>query len=164
MHSLLSEHLEEYLSGDLGRTARQALEQHLTACAECRRAWELFRASAEELHTLRPPQNIDVEPAPGFYARVMEQIEQEREVPFWSMLLDPGFGRRVVFACLMLLALLGAYVAAVDQGDYTIKHRPEAILAGTTPQGSPLGTAPRFGSNLEQNRGAVLATLVTEGD
>ena len=107
MHSLLSEHLEGYLSGNLGPADRQALEAHLSACPECRGQMAGFVESAEHIRALRPPQDMELEAAAGFYARVMEKADREREVPFWAMLLDPSFGRRLVFACLMLLALLG---------------------------------------------------------
>lgn len=163
MHILLRENLEGYLSGKLGPAVRQELETHLAACPGCREEWEILRSSAEDVRALRPPEGMDLDPAPGFYARVMERIDAEREVPFWAMLLDPAFGRRVAFACLMMLALLGAYVAAFDQTDYSYQHMPEAILAGRAP-GGPLSRAPHFNSDLAHNRGAVLASLVTEGD
>ncbi len=86
----------------------------------------------------------------------------EREVPFWAMLLEPAFGRRLVFACVLLLALLGVYVAALEQPDYPSVHRPEAILAGHPAQGNPLSRAPRLGRDLNRNRGMVLAAVVAE--
>jgi anti-sigma factor RsiW len=163
MHILLRENLEGYLSGKLDPAARQELETHLAACPGCREEWEILRSSAEDIRALRPPQGMDLDPAPGFYARVMESIDTQRGVPFWAMLLDPAFGRRLAFASLMMLALLGAYVAAFDQTDYSSQHLPEAILAGQVP-GVPLSRAPHFNSNLAHNRSAVLASLVTEGD
>ena len=160
MHILLRENLEGYLSGKLPSGEREKLETHLAGCAECRREWELLRDSAMQLRSLRPPQDVDWDMAPGFYAHVIERIEREREIPFWAMLVDPDFGRRVAFACLMLLALLGAYVAGFQPVDYPSQHRPEAILAGR-PDPIP---SPQLGPNLQQNRGAVLATLVAGGD
>ncbi len=161
MHSLLSEHLEGYLSGNLGQADQQALEAHVSACPECRGQMAGFVESAELIRALRPPQDVELEPAAGLYARVMEKVDQEREVPFWATLLDPSFGRRLVFACLMLLALLGTYVAALERPDYPSQHRPEVLL--TRQESLPVPEA-QFGSNLEQNRGAVLASLVADGD
>ncbi len=161
MHSLLSEHLEGYLSGNLGHAERQALEAHLSACPRCRGQMAGFLESAEHIRALRPPQDIELELPAGFYARVMEQADQEREVPFWAVLLEPSFGRRLVFACLMLLALLGTYVAAIERPDYPSQHRPEVLL---TRQDSLPVPEPRFGSDLERNRSTVLATLVADGD
>ncbi len=168
MHILLRENLEEYLSGNLDPASRQALEAHLAACVECREEWEALRQLSEGLRSLRPPQGLEMElePAPGFYARVVDGIGAEPEVPFWTMLLDPQFGRRVAFACLMLLAALGAYVATLQPADYPSQHRPEAVLACAGPncQSTLPMPAPRFGPSLEHNRGAVLAALVSQGD
>ena len=165
MHILVREHLEGYLSGTLDAAAQQAVEAHLAACGECRDEWETMRQLAEELRTLRPPQHMERDLPAGFYARVVERIEAEREIPFWTMLLDPAFGRRLVFACLMLLALLGAYVAAFEKADYPSQHRPEAVLACQGPKCTPAPVrGPRLGPNLEHNRGVVLASLVADGD
>ena len=165
MHILVRDHLEGYLSGNLDAAAQQALEAHLVACGECRDEWEVLRQSVEDLRLLRPPQNVEWDLSAGFYARVVERIEAEREVPFWTMLLDPGFGRRLVLACLMLLALLGAYVAAFEKADYPTQRHPEAVLACNGPKCAPTPVpAPRLGSSLEHNRGVVLANLVADGD
>ncbi|MBI3665058.1 MAG: hypothetical protein HY236_02350 [Acidobacteria bacterium] len=94
----------------------------------------------------------------------MDRIEAEREIPFWALLLDRSFGRRLVFVCVLLLAVLGAYVAAVEQPDYSTIHRPEAILSGRPASGNPLSRAPRLGRDLDRNRGVVLAALEAEGD
>lgn len=163
MHILLRENLEGYLSGSLGSDVRQKVDAHLAACSDCREELDALELTAEAVRELRPPDNLELEPAASFYARVMERIDQEREVPFWALLLDPVLARRVAFACLMMLALLGAIVTASDQTDFTSQHVPEAILAGRTP-GVLESRAPHFNSNLEHNRDTVLAALVTEGD
>ena len=164
MHVLLCGNLEGYLSGALPPAEQQKIDAHLADCAPCKQELEAFRESAGWLRELRQPSDPgeaeNWEPRPGFYARVIDRIEREREVPFWAMLLEPAFGRRIVFACLLLLAVLGAYVATLDPGDYPSRHRPESILAG---QPSPVHT-PRLGTNLDHNRGVVLATLVASQD
>jgi anti-sigma factor RsiW len=164
MHTLLRENLEGYLSGNLPPADREALEAHLAVCSDCRGEWLVLRESAEQIRSLRPPEEFEAEVSPAFYAAVIERIDREREIPFWAMLLDPTFGRRVVFACLLLLALLGAYVAAVQPTDYPSQHRPEAILAGQGQASPLLRPARQLGPNLERNRSVVLASLVSEGD
>ncbi len=159
MHLLVRENLEDYLSGRSGPERRKNLEAHLAECAACRQEFTAMAGSAELLRQLRPPEDADAEMAPGFYARVMERIASERASSFWSLVVEPSFGRRVVFACLMLLALLGAYVAASGPGDYPGQHRPEAMLAVRQPAPLP-SKAPRLGPDLTRNRDAVLATLV----
>jgi anti-sigma factor RsiW len=158
MHDLLREHLEGYLAGHLPSVLRQQLDAHLAQCPECRREWEAHRGLSKSLQTLRAPASLEWEPLPGFYARVMDRVDAERVVPFWALLIDPDFGRRLVFACLVLLAILGGYFAAFQPVDYSNQHRPEAILAG---QPAPFPT-PRLGPNLERNRNAMLATLVSD--
>lgn len=163
MHVLLRENIEAYLSGTLKPAEQEAVEAHLSACGECRMEWKAIQDGAFALRTLRPPAGVELEPASGFYARVIDRIDNEREVPFWAVMLDPVFGRRLILACLMLLAMVGAYVAAFEPEDYSTRHRPEYVLAA---QPTPLpARTPRLGPNLDRNRSAVLAALVSsEGD
>lgn len=158
MHSVLRDNLEGYLSGALTAPERQRIEGHVAECPSCRPELEDMIRLAREVRTLRPAEDIELEPAPGFYARVLERIERDREVPFWMLLLEPSLGRRLVFACLMLLALLGAYVGVFEQSDYPSRHRPEAILAGRP---APPVRTPRLGPDLNRNRQVVLVTLVS---
>ena len=162
MHSILVEHLEGYLSGTLAPAERQQLEAHLAECGSCRMEWEALRQSSEWLREMvcPPPPAMDLEPAPGFYGRVIDRIEQDRSVPFWTLLVNTGFGRQVAFACLVLLALVGGLVLATDQTDYRAKHFRERILA-IHPTPAP---SPRLGPNLERNRDAMLAALVVRAD
>ena len=55
--------------------------------------------------------------------------------------------------------MLGAYVAAFDTEDYSARHLPEYVIAS---QPAPLpARAPKLGTNLERNRSAMLASLVS---
>jgi len=155
MHDLLKEHLEGRLSGNLPAEQKQLLEEHLAGCAACQEEWKMLERSAGWLRQWRPPEE-GLEPAPGFYARVMERIDHQREAPFWAMLVDPAFGRRLVFACLLLLAVVGAYVADLEPASFSNRHSPEAVLAGQP----NLLPSPRLGPDLQRNREAMLATLV----
>jgi len=162
MHILLSEHLEGYLSGTLPAQDHENLRAHVAGCAECRAEVAVFEESAAALRGLRPPEGDEWEPLPGFYARVTERVEAERQVPFWTFLVDPVFTRRLVFASLMLLAVLGGYMAAFERADYPALHRPEAILACVGPRCAPaLVPGPRLGGDLGRNRGVALAALVS---
>ena len=55
-------------------------------------------------------------PAPGFYARVMQQVGQRQAVPSFAgfFALDFAFGRRLVFASLLTLAVLGSYLVSYE--------------------------------------------------
>lgn len=161
MHRPLHEHLEGYLSGALLPAEHKELDSHLAACSGCRNELAALQGSAQELRLLRPPENA-ADLVPGFFfQRVMQRVEEQRQVPLWHMLVDPGFGRRLVFACLMLLALLGGYVATIDPAE--AQHFPEAILAGR-PAAGPLAPVQRLGPNLNRNRTAMLATLAADTD
>ena len=162
MHSPLREHLEGYLIGALLPAEQRELETHLAGCPGCRSNLSALEGSARDLRLLRPPEDLGEEMAPGFFLRVLQRIEEQREAPFWTMLVDPGFGRRLVFACLVLLAMLGGYVAAVSPVES--QHFPEAILAGRPTSGSPFTPAHRMGPNLNRNRTAVLVTLAADTD
>ena len=159
MHQQIRANLEGYLAGALSAGERQSLEAHMAACGACRAELEVMAESAQALRHLRAPADLDTDLGPGFYARVMERIDRERPMPFWAPLLDPVFGRRLVFACLMLLAVLGTWVVVSDPMAYPERHRPEAMLAGR--RTAPLKAPPRMMQNLERNRQVVLATLVT---
>ena len=148
-------------AGALLPAEQRELDTHLASCSGCRNELAALQGSAQDLRLLRPSEDREDGMTPGFFLRVMQRVEEQRQVPLWTMLLDPGFGRRLVFACLMLLALLGGYVAAVDPSE--AQHFPEAILAGR-PSGSPLGPAHRLGPNLNRNRTAMLVTLAADTD
>ncbi len=162
MHRLLHEHLEGYLSGVLLPAEQRELNTHLASCSGCRNELAVLQASAQELRLLRSPESVTDGMRPGFFLRVLQGIEEQRQVPLWTMLVDPGFGRRLVFACLMLLALLGGYVAAIDPTE--VQHFPEAILAGRPASGSPLSPAHQLGPDLNRNRTATLVTLAADTD
>ncbi len=154
MHRPLQEHLEGYLSGALLPAEQRELDTHLTSCSGCRNELAALQASVQDLRLLRPAENAADGMTPGFFLRVLQRIEEQRQVPLWTMLLDPGFGRRLVFACLMLLALLGGYVAVLDPLE--VQHFPEAILAERP--------AYRLGPDLNRNRTAMLVTLAADTD
>src|SRR2546422_3469582 len=49
----------------------------------------------------------------GFYARVAARLDSQKPRSSWGFLwLDPGFGKRVAFASLMTLAILGSYLVS----------------------------------------------------
>jgi hypothetical protein len=107
----------------------------------------------EMLLSLRPPE--EMEPAPGFYARVMQRIEeQSRTSSIWSVFIDSPFGKRLVFASLSVALALGSYVVAQESRD--------GHLWGTSLVASAASDRhydmPVMGSQEEQ-RDAVLANI-----
>ncbi len=70
-----------------------------------------------------------VEPRPGFYLRVMEEVGSRRTPSFASLFsLDFGFARRVVFASLLTLAVLGSYLVS-RESRYNAGPTPETVMA-----------------------------------
>ncbi len=122
------ESLEEYLSGALEPAAQREIEAHLSACELCRDGVAEMREISHLFDTLRPDEIL--EPAPGFYSRVMQQVGERKTVPAFAGLfsLDLAFTRRLVFASLMTLAVLGSYLVSRETG-YRGGPSPEAVMA-----------------------------------
>jgi anti-sigma factor RsiW len=119
--------LEEYLAGTLEPAAQRKIEAHLGSCETC--IEEL--ASMQELSRLFGSLRSEdvVQPAPGFFARVMRQVGEREAVPsFWNVFaLDLAF-RRLVFASLVTLAILGTYLVS-REARYPAGPSPAAIMA-----------------------------------
>ena len=128
MHAVVMENLEAYLSGLLEPAALRDIEAHLSTCRMCQEEVRAMRDVSQLFGSLRNEEAI--EPAPGFYARVMQQAAQRKPAPSFASLfaLDLTFGRRLVFTCLLTLAVLGGYLATREAG-YPVGPSPEAILA-----------------------------------
>lgn len=159
MNEMLRENLEALLAGDLTETERTRLEQHLKNNAADREEFEAFRETSLLLRQLRPQDGEEWEPDAGFYARVSQRIDRERTVPFWQVFLEPVVARRLAFAGLMWLLLLGTYSVAYDGA--TLKsnpHRIEAMLMSR-----PSNYDIRLGADLERNRNSMLAVVMRAG-
>jgi anti-sigma factor RsiW len=128
MHSVVIESLEEYLSGTLKPEAHRDIEAHLNSCEACREEV----AGMQEISILfrdMAPQEA-VEPIPGFYNRVMRQVGGRKAAPAFASLfsLDLAFGRRVVFASLLVLAALGGYLVSRESG-FPGGPSPDVVMA-----------------------------------
>jgi anti-sigma factor RsiW len=162
MDEFLRDILEDYLSGNLSRTRKAELEAHLARHPEAVDELEEFRRTSLLLAELRPPQEELEGPETGFYARVLQCIEEQRSEPFWMFFLQPLFVRRLAFGSLMWLAMVGAYVVSFSNPSEEISRRlAEAVLQE---QPSPDYYRVRLGNNLIQNRDSMLAVVMTSGD
>jgi anti-sigma factor RsiW len=152
MHRLVSDRFEEYLDGLLQGSERKQVEAHLASCQECRIEVEEMRSQSAMLHLLRPVEQMD--PAPGFYARLIGQIEQERApVSVWASFLQPAFAKQLVFACLLIVVLVGGYVASGSyQAALSPNEQPEAIIATDN-------TSAEMGQDKSRDRDQILVTL-----
>jgi hypothetical protein len=153
MHRPVKERLEEYLR----RTETHGFEEveaHLKACGECRRIVSAMERQSVLLRALRVEEQV--EPAPGFYGRVLRQIDAGATPSFWSVLLDPQFGRRLVYSALTILLLLSTYIVSTEPGD-------EPMVASAT-QTLVEGDSDQLGADPERDRNRVLVQLTSFGE
>jgi anti-sigma factor RsiW len=135
MHPVILESLEEYLAGALTPGDQRVVEAHLKSCDDCRQQVQGMQEVSDLLLTLRPNENLA--PNPGFAARVLARVWEQQPAPsVWGFLsLDAAFGRRVVFASLLTLAVLGGFLVSRETAYSPGSPNFEAIMA--TDQGSP---------------------------
>jgi predicted anti-sigma-YlaC factor YlaD len=155
MHGLIRNRLEEYLRGGPENKVPREFEQHLRECEACRDEVSWMQDQSHILRALAGPSDID--PAPGFYARVLNRIETQQSASIWSVFLDPIFGRRLVVASLTLVVLLGGLVAFREIANPLSVNDAEAIIAV---QEHP----PGLGEDRQRDRETILVTLATYSD
>lgn len=122
MHESVKSSLEEYLHS--GRNA-PGVEEHLNECESCRKQVQAMREQSGLLRGLKAP--AELEPSPGFYARVMYRIETQARPSIWSLFGESQFAERLVYASAMFVLLLGALLIT-SAGNAT--SDAELILAG----------------------------------
>jgi predicted anti-sigma-YlaC factor YlaD len=144
MHAVMMENLEEYLAGTLEPAPLREIEAHLSTCGMCREEICGLQELTGLFGTLRRDETQPWIVAPSFTAKVMEQVGRSKPVPafasFFSMNL--AFGRRLVFASLLMLALAGGFLVT-RESQYPRGSSPEAILAQQN--------LPDFAANPEDN-------------
>lgn len=156
MHPPIENELERHLEG---RPTSAAFAAHLESCAECREELSIYTEHSELFRTLRVEDEV-IQPAPGFYARVMNQIESQIKPSVWDLFVQP-FGRKFAYGSLALLAVLAAFLFTSEAPKpEVVAKAPETILA-TEPaekQASP-ATAVDHRIGAPDNRGATLVNL-----
>jgi anti-sigma factor RsiW len=133
MHAVIIDDLEEYLSGHLPPSALDRFQAHLATCGECRREVDEIQESTGLLASLKPAGAVD--PPPSFVAQVMQTVAEGPAPSFWSSFGDFAFGRRVVFASLLTLAVLGTVLVSREEAYAPNPTTPEALMADAA--GSP---------------------------
>jgi anti-sigma factor RsiW len=128
MHAVVMDSLEEYLSGMLAPAGKKAVEAHLGACATCREEIRGMQEVSRLFGSLRSEESG--EPSSGFFAAVMQQVDRLRPAPSFSGLfaLNFAFGRRLVFASLLTLAILGSYLVS-READFIAGPSPDGVMA-----------------------------------
>jgi hypothetical protein len=138
MHEAIRNELEEYLSGD---QVSRSFTQHLEVCPPCAEEVREMEEISFSLQSLRMEEAAAIQPALGFYAKVARNIETEQKLPVWGLFApDLQFFRKVAFASLMLLAVLGSYLVSRESDFATSTESEQATLTehnSTVPHESP---------------------------
>ncbi|MBM3738598.1 MAG: hypothetical protein FJW39_22700 [Acidobacteria bacterium] len=158
MDRRIEDNLERYLHGSLDPRARTEFDGVLAMDDETRRLVEQFEQHAKLIRSaLRPEAETD--PAPGFYARVMDRIEAQRGNSFWSLFLEPVFFRRLAVASAALLVLLGVLLVS-PPAEQAVMAGIEQVLAQPDSDDAQWSVD----EHQDRNRDALLVNLTTYGE
>jgi hypothetical protein len=111
MHGPIRSELERLLEGG----ASAEVKQHLKSCGACAADVGAMREQAPLFGSLRVDEEI--EPAGGFYARVIQRIEERTKDSIWAVFVYSPFGKRLALASFSLAVLLCSYVVAEEKID-----------------------------------------------
>ena len=129
MHAVVMDSLEEYLSGLLEPVERRRIEAHLSACQPCREEVGGMQEVSQLFGSLQSEETWDI--SASFYAGVLERVDQRKAAePSLASLfgLDFAFARRLAFASLLTLAVLGSYLVSREI-EVPGGPSPEAVMA-----------------------------------
>src|SRR5579862_422792 len=134
MHQVIINRLEDYLAGS--SNIPREFTAHLEACAECRTEVSEMQEIGTAFESLR--SSDELAPAPDFYARLNALIEDQQAQSFWRWFSwEPLFGRRVAFASLMALFLLGSFLVSRETEYAAGPTSPEQLIAHQEPSENP---------------------------
>ncbi len=141
MHAVMIQSLEEYLAGALEPAAQREIEAHLNVCASCREEIRSMQEVSQMFLRLRSDEVLDS--SGSFFAGVMQRVEAEKPAPSVSSLFNLNliFARRLVFASLLTLAVLGSYLVS-REANYTAGFSPDAVMAQQESPAFDNGPAP----------------------
>lgn len=124
MHGPVRDNLEALLNSN---ESDAEAAHHLADCADCLDELNLMKKQSALLASLRVPEGL--EPSPGFYARVMQRIDEQGTVSIWSAFTYGPFGKWLVYASLAVFLLLGTWIVGVEQEDGHIGSQAPVIAA-----------------------------------
>ena len=162
MHGSTRDRLEELLARGVRQGGSQpgnrpvppaAPDGHVEHCAECSSELNTMREQAEWMRHLRPSEEFD--PAPGFYARVLQRIEERAKRSIWYGLVYSPVGKRLAYGSLSLALALGLYVIAAEQMDRPLPSKPAVAERVNTQVFGESGAA--------EQRDAVLVNFASYG-
>jgi hypothetical protein len=110
-----------------------------------------MREQNSVLRSLRTEEEL--EPLPGFYARVLQRIENTARASIWAGFLHSPLRTRFAYASLSVALLLGMYVFVEEKGDPD-PHEQAVIVRQSNSAESVFG-------DQSQQRDAVLVNLAS---
>ncbi len=140
MHAEVRDRLEEVLRSKGQGIGLKEVDSHLESCADCAQEVAALREQSRLVQQLR----VDAEPMPGFYARVLQRIEERAAKSIWAVFVYTPFGKRLAYASLALALVFCGYVIGMEAQDGhmmgsltgTVVTFPPASLSDTPVQGS----------------------------
>lgn len=136
MHGVIRDRLEDVLRSQDVLTGPKEVRDHLAECEECAREVSMLREQSRMVRSLR----VEAEPSAGFYARVLQRIEERAQNTVWAVFLYSPFGKRLAYASLALALLLGTYVVGMESQDGHLYQSGPAMTQNdndTPVQGDP---------------------------
>jgi hypothetical protein len=113
----------------------------------------MMEKQSEILRSLRAQRQV--EPSPGFYARVLQRIESQPLPSVWNLFGESMFAKRLGYAAVTFLVLLGTYfVSSTEPQQPLASSAPEEILAAQD-------MSPSIGVDQQKDREAILVNLAT---
>ena len=161
MDKFLITNLESYLAGQLGEPNRREFERLLARSKRDRETIEQMALVSNLFGALDLPAKDGLGPSPGFHARVLDKIEQERQPPFWDFFLRPLVIKRVALASCAWLFLLFSANLYQTSAQPSIKEIAQTVLA--QPPESADYCNVRLGCDIELNRSSMLAAVMISG-
>jgi anti-sigma factor RsiW len=161
MHEPVKAHLEDYLGRK--ENVPERVTAHLASCSDCRTEVEAMEAQVPILRSLRPPSGP--EPAPGFYARLMERIEAQRPLSIWTAFLEPAFGSRLAVASVVLAIIMGIFLVSGEPMTRPdpMPIAPDTVASAVADRDDPAPVFTGVGDE-QQVRNAVFVSLATYRD
>ena len=151
MHGSIRDRLEDLLAAGTGSAADAESATHLVSCSECSSELASMKTQSELLQSLRPPDGL--EPAPGFYARVLQRLETRAKESVWAVFAYSPVSKRIVYASLTLALMLGTYVITQEKRD--------GHIGGTNIVAQQVHEYPLVAGTQEEQRDAVLVNFAS---
>jgi anti-sigma factor RsiW len=157
MHEPVRSQLEDILQGRLHPSRKAAVSAHLKECPGCAAELGQMGLQADLLRALKAPEVPEMSAC--FYARVLQRVESQGRPSFWTLLLDPVFGRRLMYATGSMFLLMASFLLASSGNEPELSQTPVEVMARPSANANAVRTA--FGEDVQRDRDHFLATMAS---